>query len=222
MPFDSARWEIQAKESKVIDYLGRKSLYLQSGFAVLKDSQFTDGVIEFDIAVSEERGFMGTFWRMQDSENYEEFYIRPHQSGQPDANQYEPVFNGNAAWQLYYGEGYGAAVKYDFNQWIHIKVMVSGKNAEVFIKDMETPVLFVNELKREIKPGKVGLYVGNFAPAHYSNFSFTAMNNPPMKGKAKATEAAPAGTVMSWMVSSAIGGKSLERKYQLTKQINRN
>jgi len=216
VPFDSERWEIQAKESKVTDYLGRKSLYLQSGFAVVKDSQFTDGVIEFDIAVSEERGFMGAFWRMQDSGNYEEFYIRPHQSGQPDANQYEPVFNGNAAWQLYYGEGYGAAVKYDFNQWIHIKVMVSGKNAEVYIKDMETPVLFVNELKREIKAGKVGLYVSNFAPAHYSNFSFTAMNNPPLKGKAKTPEATPAGTVMSWLVSGAIEGKSLERKYQLT------
>lgn len=215
IPFDSDRWEIKARESKVIDHLGRTSLYLKGGLAIIKDSQFTDGVIEFDIAVTGERGFMGAFWRLQDYGNYEEFYIRPHQSGNPDANQYTPTFNGLAGWQLYYGEGYGAPVKYDFNQWMHIKIVVSGKNAEVYMKDMEIPALFVNELKSEIKSGKVGLSAGNFAPAYYSNFSFTAISSPQLKGKAKAPQPAPAGTVMSWMVSNAFDGKSLEKKYQL-------
>ena len=218
VPFDSDRWEIQATESKVIDHLGRRGcLYLKGGTASLKDSLFTDGVIEFDIAFTGERGFMGAVWRMQDAENYEEFYVRPHQSGQADANQYQPVFNGVAAWQLYYGEGYGAPVKYDFNQWVHVKVVVSGKNAEVYIKDMLTPALVVGDLKREIKQGRVGLSAGNFAPAYFSDFSFAAMNSPALKGKAKAPEKAPpAGTVMSWLISSAIEGKSLDGKYQLT------
>jgi hypothetical protein len=100
VPFNSERWEIQAAENKVIDHLGRRSLYLKGGLAAVKDSQFVDGVIEFDIAFTGERGFMGAVWRMQDFENYEEFYIRPHQSGNPDANQYQPVFNGVTAWQL--------------------------------------------------------------------------------------------------------------------------
>lgn len=216
--FDSDRWEIQATESKVIDYLGRRRcLYLKGGTASLKDSQFTDGVIEFDIAFTGERGFMGAVWRMQDAENYEEFYVRPHQSGQADANQYQPVFNGVAAWQLYYGAGYAAPIKYDFNQWVHVKIVVSGKNAEVYIKDMLTPALVVGDLKREIKQGRVGLSAGNFAPAYFSNFSFAAINNPSLKGKAPAPEKAPpAGTIMSWLISSAIEGKSLDGKYQLT------
>jgi hypothetical protein len=216
VPFDSDRWEIQAKESKVMDYLGRKSLLLKGGTAIVKDSQFTDGVIEYDIAFTDAQGFMGVFWRMQDAENYEEFYVRPHQSGQPDANQYQPVFNGVSAWQLYYGAGYGAAVKYDFNQWLHVKIVVNGKQAEVYIKDMETPALFVSEQKREIKRGRVGLSAGNFAPAYYSNFSFAAMSNPPLKGKAKESEPTPNGMVMSWLISSPIEGKSLEAKYRLT------
>jgi len=216
IPFNSVRWEIQARESRVMDHLGRTSLYLKSGLAIIKDSQFTDGVIEFDIAVTSERGFMGAFWRMQDDKNYEEFYFRPHQSGNPDANQYTPVFNGVPAWQLYYGEGYGAPIKYDYDQWMHAKIVVSGKNAEVYIKDMETPALFVNEQKREIKSGNVGLSAGNFAPAYFSNFSFSAMNSPTLKGKAKAPQPAPTGTVMSWMISNAFAGKSLEKKYQLT------
>jgi len=216
VPFDSDRWEIQATESKVLDYMGRRSLYLKGGAAIVKDSQFTDGVIEFDISFTEAQGFMGAFWRMQDADNYEEFYIRPHQSGQADANQYQPVFNGVASWQLYYGANYSAAVKYDFNQWLHVKLVISGKSMEVYLKDMDTPALFVSEQKRELKQGRVGLSVGSFAPAYYSNFSFTPMNNPPLKGKAKAPEATPAGMIMSWLISSPIEGKSLEEKYQLT------
>lgn len=216
VPFDPERWEIRAEESRVTDNLGRKSLLLKGGVAAVKDSQFTDGVIEFDISFTEERGFMGTVWRMQDFENYEEFYIRPHQSGQPDANQYQPVFNGMAAWQLYYGEGYAVPVRYDFNQWFHVKVVVSGQNAEIYIKDMEKPVLLVNELKRGTRSGRVGLSAGNFAPAHFSNFSYNALNSPALKGQAKSPEPAPAGTVMSWQISSALEGKSLEKKYQLT------
>jgi hypothetical protein len=214
VPFEADRWDIQARESKVVDHLGRQSLYLKAGVAAVKNSQFTDGVIEFDLAFTGERGFMGAVWRMQDAENYEEFYVRPHQSGNPDANQYQPVFNGVAAWQLYYGEGYGAPVKYDFNQWIPIRIVVSGRQAEVYIKDLETPALVVSELKREIKSGRVGLSVGNSAPAYFSNFRFTATNLT-LKGKAKPVEPAPAGTVMTWNVSNAFDGKSLDGKYQL-------
>jgi hypothetical protein len=215
VPFDSDRWEIEAKESKVIDHMGRRTLYLKAGVAVVKGSQFTDGIIEFDVALTGERGFMGAVWRLQDFENYEEFYVRPHQSGNPDANQYQPVFNGMAAWQLYYGEAYSAPIKYDFNQWTHVKIAVSGRNAEIYIKDMLTPALFVSELKREVKQGRVGLSVGNFAPAYYSNFSFTALNSVQLKGKPKTVETAPAGTVMQWMVSGVFEEKSLEGKYQL-------
>lgn len=216
IPFDSDRWEIQAREHKVIEHLGRKTLSLKGGFATIKDAAFTDGIIEFDIAFGDEQGFMGAVWRLQDTQNYEDFYLRPPHSGHGDANQYQPVFNGVEAWQLFSGAGYGAAIRYEFNQWMHVKIVVAGKHAEMYVNDMETPLLFVNELKREIRPGRVGLRTSNFAPGYYSNFSFVAASNPPLKGKPKAAEKAPVGTVMSWLVSSAIASKSLDGKYQLT------
>ena len=216
VPFDSGRWEIKARESRVVNHLGRSSLYLKGGVAAVKDSKFTNGTIEFDLALPRERGFMGAVWRLQDFENYEEFYIRPHQSGNPDANQYTPIFNGVPAWQLYYGEGYGAPVSYDYDQWTHVKIVVGGGRAEIYLKDMETPALLVRELKREAKEGRVGLSVGNFAPGYFSNFTFTALDNPPLKGNPPAAPAAPPGTVKSWMVSDAFDRKSLEGKYQLT------
>jgi hypothetical protein len=216
VPFDSGRWEIQAAESRVVEHLGRGSLYLKGGVAAVKDSDFTDGVIEFDIAFTGERGFMGAVWRMQDFENYEEFYLRPHQSGNPDANQYQPVFNGVASWQLYYGEGYSAPTRYDNNRWTHVRIVVSGRRAEIYIKDMETPALFVSEFKRETKGGRVGLSAGAFAPAYFSNFAVTpASAPPPLKGAPKEAAATPPGVVRSWMVSDAFDGKSLEGKYQL-------
>lgn len=215
VPFDSNRWEITANQSKIEDYLGQKSLLLQGGFAVVKDSEFTDGIIEFDIAFTPDRGFMGGLWRLQDLNNFEKFYLRPHQSGNPDATQYTPVFNGITGWQLY-GKGYNAPVKYDFNQWMHVKIVVSGKNAELYVKDMNTPLLFVDDLKQEIKPGKVGVEVEPFAPAHLANFSYSSMANPPLKGQAKEAQPTSQGTVMSWLVSNSFAENLLDEKLRLT------
>lgn len=222
IPFDSDRWEIQGSEKKIADYLGQKSLTLKGGSAIVRDAVFTDGIIEFDIAFSQERNFVGAVWRVEDEKNYEEFYFRPHQSGNPDANQYQPVFNGAAAWQLFYGDRYSSPVKYDFDQWMHVKIVISGENAEVYVKDMTSPALFISELMRETKAGKVGLTAGNFASVHFSNFSFTPMTNPPLKGKAKEPETAPTGTVMWWMVSGTFDGKTLDKKHQMTSADKQN
>src|ERR1051325_6378647 len=94
VPFDSDRWRWHAAEHRVEDHLGRKSLYLKGGIATVADASVANGWIEFDVAFGPERGFMGGIWRVQDDRNYEEFYLRPHQSGNPDATQYTPVFNG--------------------------------------------------------------------------------------------------------------------------------
>jgi len=94
IPFDSPRWQIEAVESRVEEYEGRNSLLLRGGLALIADADFTEGVIEYYCAFPEARAFVGATWRVQDAANREEFYIRPHQSGNPDANQYTPVFNG--------------------------------------------------------------------------------------------------------------------------------
>lgn len=219
LSFGDYQWEVEAKEGRVEEYLGRQSLYLKGGQAIVKGSELTDGVIEYDVAFGQQRGFIGAMWRLQDSRNYEEFYMRPHQSGNPDANQYTPVFHGIAGWQLYYGEGYGVPIPYPFNAWIHVRIVVAGRQAEVYINDMNQPALFIAELKREIKPGKVGLEVAEvppFAPAHFANFRYTPMSNPSLKGTPKALEPAPASTIRSWQVSEAFDERSLAGKVRLT------
>ena len=170
IPFDDGRWAIEAGEHRLETYKGRSCLFLKDGMATLRGENMLDGTIECDIALPNERGFMGVFWRMQGSADYEEFYLRPHQSGKPDANQYTPVFNGFAGWQLYHGEDYATQMDYPFGEWMHLKLVFSGNRAEIYI-DSETPTLIVPELKREALTGLMGVKAA-FAPARFANFRF--------------------------------------------------
>jgi hypothetical protein len=214
VPFSSGRWEIRGN-SRLEPYLGNESLYLKGGIAWLKDVDLLDGIIEFDIAVPDERGFMGAVWRLQDRGNYEEFYIRPHQSGNPDANQYTPVFNGLAAWQLYYGEGYAAPVTYRFNAWMHVRIVFAGGRGEVYL-DSDEPILEIRAMKREIRSGRVGVVCADFTWARFANFSYTPADLSALRGRPVAAAATPAGTVEAWLVSGELDERSLDGKSFLT------
>jgi len=76
-------------------------------------------------------------------------------------------------------------------------------------------------LKREVTSGKVGL-IAEPTPmlssqAHFSNFSYTNMSNPPLKGRTREPEPVAEGTIMSWLVSETFGENTLGNKYQITK-----
>lgn len=216
VPFDSDRWDISASVSKQEVYQGEKCLLMQGGIAVLKDVDFVDGIMEFDVAFGRVRGFFGAVWRLQDRANYEEFYMRSHQSGNPDANQYTPVFNNLPGWQLYHGKGYGVPVDYPFDRWFHVKIVVSGSEGEIYINDMNQPALYIPEMKRDVTSGKIGLKVNNFGPARFANFSYQIVDRPVLKTRSETPAAGIKGTVMSWQVSGVFAESSLSGKLRLT------
>jgi hypothetical protein len=219
IPFDSPRWQITAEENRIEQYKGKTSLVLRGGLALIADAEFTDGVIEYFCAFPEGRAFVGATWRVQDAANREEFYIRSHQSGNPDANQYTPVFNGLSAWQLYHGEGYGAPIAYEFDTWFPVKIVVSGDEAEVYIGDLETPALFIDDLKRETAPGAVGFAVPNFGAVRYADFRFETADKPELKGRVERTRTTLAGTVTEWQVSDPFAEQTLEGSLELTPDL---
>lgn len=214
VPFDSGRWQHSAAQSRVEDHLGRRSLFLKGGIATVADARFADGAIEFDIAFNRTRGFVGGIWRVQDARNYEEFYLRPHQSGNPDATQYAPVFNGVSGWQLYHGERYAVPIHHRFDEWMHVKILFAGASAEVYVDDMEKPVLFLDELKRDAEPGSVGVSAGNGSPAHFSGFSFSA-KAPALQGRRGSSGPAPEGVLSSWQVSDVFPERDLDARTSL-------
>ena len=215
-PFDDAAWKIDAEEYEITEYLGQQALKLRGGTALLPNQDVRNCLVEFDIAASIERGFAGLVFRVQDEGNFEHFYIRPHQSGNPDANQYTPVFNGVSGWQLYHGAGYSAPVEYRVDEWMHVKIIFAGSQAKVYI-DADEPVLQISDLKRAEKGGAIGLHSANFSAVHFANFKMTALADayafPPA---ALYADVATDGLVTSWQVSDAFDGAMLSGVTKLT------
>jgi hypothetical protein len=220
VPFTSVKWIYASQDYQLTDYMGKASVLLKRNRLILKDAKFENGIIEYDVNFGKERGFIAVMFRMQDEQNYEEFYLRPHQSGNPDANQYTPVYGGVDAWQLYYGDGYGSPVNYSFNAWMHIKLVITGKYMEVYFDDMEKPAMLA-ELKRTEQSGYLGIQNGS-TEAHYANFTYTAVDNVSLKGIPKPEASVALGTIMQWQVSNSMSEKSIENIFSLKSMPNAN
>jgi len=219
MPFDDERWRITAVESELVDHLGQAALRIKGGSAVLTDADVKNGLVEFDIAVSEERGFAGLVFRVQDDQNFEHFYIRPHQSGKPDANQYTPVFDNVSGWQLYYGEKYAVPVDYRFDDWMHVKIIYAGSKLAVYI-DSDEPVLRVDDLKRDDASGSIGVHSANFSTVHFANFEYTALAEAyEFPYRESTVTQTPEGLVTSWLVSDAFDSAALNGSNRLESDL---
>ncbi len=215
--FDDPLWEVTATESEVVSHLGQKALKIKGGTAHLKDLQLLDGVVEFDVSVARERGFMGALFRAQDMRNLEHFYIRPHQTGNVDANQYTPVYNGVSAWQLYHGEGFGVSADYRFDRWMHIKIVFAGDRAEVYI-DSDEPVM-TSTLKRQPAAGLVGLNSSGFSTAYFANFEVSELPEGYTIAASQEVESPlTEETVSEWLVSSPFDGQTLNGVLQLSSE----
>ncbi len=215
VPFTSEKWQFRDQNYALEDFGGKPGVLLKNSAATLKGVAFRNGIIEYDVAFPQARAFIGVSFRVQDDKNYENFYLRSHQSGNPDASQYMPLFNGRESWQLYHGEGYGAPLKYRYDQWMHVKLVVAGRQMEVYLDDMEKPALFVPELKRPEQPGTLAIN----GAARFANFSYTLQEKPVLKSTAKPASPAPAGTIAQWQVSSPFAEKSLDAAYQLSPSL---
>jgi hypothetical protein len=97
---------------------------------------------------------------------------------------------------------------------MHVKVVVVGKHAEVYLKDMSKPLLVMHELKQEVRSGGLGLYA-SMVPARFANFGYRADNTVKLQGETKSFPEARPGTIMEWQVSETFDGQTLENKVSL-------
>jgi len=171
IPFDDEHWTLQGE---VVEHLGQSAV---RGGAVLKGVVFTDGVIEFDMAVTEQRGFPGVAFRMQDDANTEIFYIRPHSPNKPDALQYAAVFNGITGWQLGNGPGYTTASDIPHGEWLHVKLEVAGSQARAYFRDMDRVALRIPHLEHGAGGGGIALRGAPGGAVHFANFRFVARDD---------------------------------------------
>ena len=205
VPLGSPLWSWAPDDVQLVEHLGRPAITFHDSadlLGIVEGIELTDGVIELDLAVTGERAFHGLAWRIRDRANYESFYVRPHQVGNPDSVQYNPVFNDVAAWQLYHDEGFWAAVDFPIGAWFTIRLVFSGGRAEVFVGDLDRPALEATELKMPVAAGGIaiqiggpGLFVGRFA------YDDTA---PPFVGAGCEPTPAAIGIVPAWLVSDPV------------------
>ncbi len=198
------KWQF---EGNVIQekYKKKDCLKTDDGVVIAEDVNFKNGTIEFSMCIQPGRGFAGIRFHGDGGSNTEEFYIRKHQSGNPDAMQYTPVYNGNAGWQLYYGDGYSAAKPHVFDEWFKVKLVVSGTQGEVYISDMEKPILVIHELKLGEKGGKIAFY----GPARFADFKITNADSPELLGEFREIKKAGNEVIQEYWVSEIFDAESL-------------
>jgi len=209
LAFTAEGWELSGADSRIEDYLGRESLRLRTGRAIRRDVAFQDGTIEVDMAVTPHRAFAYLQFRIQRDGEYEAIWFRTHKSGHPDAIQYSPIFQGASSWQLYHGPDATAAAPLPPGEWIHLKLVLSGRRAALFVGSEREPRLVIPRLAREPQPGGFalasllpggqpqGVYAASFAnlvlrPGVVDfDFPQTASQEP------------PTGVVRRWRISAA-------------------
>jgi len=208
LPFAQG-WELHGDAARVTED-GRDALAIGTGWAYRRDVQLADGTIEMDVKVTRRRSFVYVTFRMEDDQEYEDLYLRPHKSGLPDAVQYAPVRQGRSAWQLHHGTGATAAIVFEPGAWTRLRLVLNGRTAALYMgepKPGEAPA-FVARLDREPRAGF--LAVRAFADrkpgpvAWYSAVRVRPEAPPLDPNLVPAAPKDPPGVVKAWAVSEAL------------------
>ena len=216
IPLDTNNWEVTG--SFVLEnYKGKNAVYLKGGSLTLKNRKFKNGTIEFDIFLKEAPAFPGVYFRAE-GQNAEQFYVRPHQSGNPDANQAAPLINGISAWQLYFGPRYSFPYEYKFDDWTHVKIVVNEGRAQVFLDYSEEANLSWNLFLEPVEGGIVfrggGAKAMHIADVRVDDNSYEISDFNPIEREPIE------GLVAEWEISDKFEEKDLNDPTKLDPVIN--
>jgi hypothetical protein len=219
--FDDHEWVVQGT-ARVENFLDREALYVSRGVAWRGDVDLGDLVIEYDYASSHASGFIGVNFRLDtELSSMEQFYTRPHQSGQDDATQYMVMINGGATWQLHAGPNEATAVDLPAREWVRVRIVAIGDRADIYVGDMETPLMHVPDLRFDGGHGPVGLYASDRpwitdSGAYFSNITIRPANeDDQIIGSPREVDPLPAGHISSFEVSSAFPETDVETAHWL-------
>ena len=169
-PMNEKHWEAVTNNIKFSTYKSQQAVKSHDNEAfviLLKDFEFTDGTIEYDVELKG-RGFPGINFRSDKAMlNSERFYIRYFGTPQEHKRttlQYAAVVDSVNLWDI--TDDYQAAATIHEGKWNHVKLVVSGKQMKVYVNNMEQATLHVPALEGPTKSGSIVLS-GNVV---YANF----------------------------------------------------
>lgn len=175
IPMSSDHWTTVMGNLKFVDHMGKPAMELQAGdyqkgipegVASVKDLQFVNGTIEYDVSAENGMGASVAF-RESDKDSFEMFYLRPKQScaEAPDCVQYAPQVHGVLLWDVF--PQYQGPAPLRSGQWNHVKLVISGKRMNVFINGSAQPTLKIGRLEGDTDGSNLML-VG---PGFFANLS---------------------------------------------------
>jgi hypothetical protein len=177
-----AQLDTRNAQAEVSTYHGQPALKLtettantNQPLAILKGRTFHDGVISLDVAGALSktapegaRGFIGIAFRMNaDASHYECFYIRPTNGRADDqlrrnhSTQY--ISAPDWPWERLRKESPGVYESYAdmvTGEWTHLRVLIHGTNAALYVGNAEQPSLLVHDLKLGDAKGAIALWIG--------------------------------------------------------------
>lgn len=197
---------------EVAEVDGRQELILSRGAAMLEGIVFTAGVIEFDVAFEDKRGFGGLMWHTSDDGDAEYFYIRQHKSGLPDAGQYTPMRGGLTSWQIHSDGNSIAPFAYTYDGWNRIKFVIANDKADIYLNGGVEPILHVPDLATDRGTGGVGFRTsGPNGRIRISDLTIRPLQSGEgIVGTPKEVSPPPAGVITSWQVSQSFAESSVE------------
>lgn len=198
----ATKFEVTNARVLWVDYRGRRALKLapreghehdvdQAMAALLTESDFTNGVIEVDVAGARRAGYsttedstgfkgiIGVSFRVH-GDSTERFYLRPENSRGSSqlfrnrSTQYES--DPDIPWmRLRQGTPgvYESYVDIESGAWTKIRIEVSGSKARLYVNGATQPTLIVNDLKHGESRGKIALWARVSSDAYFSNLRVT-------------------------------------------------
>lgn len=208
IPLDTLHWDINTRAYVIEKYQGKDAIYMQGGNIRLKNETFLNGTIEFDVYLKQEQAFPGVAFRISEESNAEQFYMRAHLPGKPDATQTAGRTQGITPWQLYFGPKYSFPYEFHYDDWTHVKIVVNNDKAQVFMDYSEEPQLSWH-LFHEAKEGQVTFSGGRFTGMHLANIIIDRklpqlINFKPIKRKPID------GLIQEWEISDVFEEKLLD------------
>ncbi|MFM9950070.1 MAG: family 16 glycoside hydrolase [Saprospiraceae bacterium] len=202
-------WQVGDSLHQFGFHKNKQALMMQQGTTLLGGVELRDGIIEVDIAPVADRSFAGVCFRAKDDEALELIYLRFHKSGQFDAIQYTPRYNGLDSWQLYHSSDYQGAATYKPGEWNRLKIKFEGSRAWVGINEGAKIALHVPQLVRAPRKGKVGLWA--LGEVWFSNFSYSSLPSVVLMAEVAQPDQR-AKSIINWELSPAYNADSLDWK----------
>ncbi len=193
--------DLRGTQAEVVTYRGEASLRLtekvvgsEQAVAILRNLSFHNGTIEVDLAGAPlktagegARGFIGIAFRANaDASRYECLYIRPTNGRAGDqlrrnhSTQYISV--PDWPWERLRKESPGVYESYAdmaTGEWTHLRIVIHGTEASLYVGHAEQPSLLVHDLKLGNGQGAIALWIGPGTEGYFRNLKVTDEGKKP-------------------------------------------